>query len=107
MINQTLNKLHSMNLKAMEEDDASKKKEKRLSSGSRHGKRSSLPSVSLTGTKNLLAGRFGEAFRRFESGNEESEQTEPIHSPVPGADSGLTPIAGSEATDGRSDEEEL
>ena len=93
-------------LKAKEEEDSSKRKEKRLSSGSKHIKRSSMPSVSLSGTKNLLAGRFGEAFRRFESGNDEAEQDEPSLSPLPG-DSGLTPIAGSEATDGRSDDGNL
>ena len=89
-------------LKAMEEEDTSKRKEKRLSSGSKHIKRSSMPSVSLAGTKNLLAGRFGEAFRRFEAGNDEPEPRESSRSPVRGKD--LTPIAGSEATDGRSDD---
>ena len=86
-------------LKAMEEDDtAARRKDKRLSSGSRHGKRTSLPTISLSGTKSLLAGRFGDAFRRFES-----NQT---HEPDPGVldrDS-LTPIASSEATEGRIDD---
>ena len=90
-------------LKAMEEEDASKRKEKRISSGSRHIKRASMPSVSLSGTKSLLAGRFGEAFRRFETNTGASEQRELGHSPVRGND--LTPIAGSEATDDRSDDE--
>ena len=90
-------------LKAMEEEDASKRKEKRVSSGSRHIKRASMPSVSLSGTKSLLAGRFGEAFRRFETNTGAPEQREPSRSPVPGND--LTPIAGSEATDDRSDDE--
>lgn len=90
-------------LKAMEEEDASKRKEKRISSGSRHIKRASMPSVSLSGTKSLLAGRFGEAFRRFETNTGAPEQREPSHSPVPKND--LTPIAGSEATDDRSDDE--
>ena len=92
-------------LKAMEEEDASKRKEKRLSSGSKHIKRASMPAVSLSGTKQLLAGRFGEAFRRFEANTGGTEQRErhSSRSPVRGA-SGLTPIAGSEATDGRSDD---
>ena len=90
-------------LKAMEEEDASKRKEKRLSSGSRHIKRASMPSVSLSGTKNLLAGRFGDAFKRFEANGIGSELRDSSRSPVLGA-SGLTPIAGSEATDGRSDD---
>lgn len=89
-------------LKAMEEEDASKRKEKRISSGSRHIKRASMPSVSLSGTKSLLAGRFGEAFRRFETGTGAPEQRNSSRSPVRGND--LTPIAGSEATDGRSDD---
>ena len=90
-------------LKAMEEEDASKRKEKRLSSGSRHIKRASMPSVSLSGTKNLLAGRFGEAFKRFETNGISPESRDSSRSPVLRA-SGLTPIAGSEATDGRSDD---
>ena len=90
-------------LKAMEEEDASKRKEKRISSGSRHIKRASMPSVSLSGTKSLLAGRFGEAFRRFETNTGAPEQRESSHSPVRAND--LTPIAGSEATDDRSDDE--
>lgn len=89
-------------LKAMEEEDSSKRKEKRISSGSRHIKRASMPSVSLSGTKSLLAGRFGEAFRRFETNTGAPEQRDSSHSPVRGSD--LTPIAGSEATDGRSDD---
>ena len=90
-------------LKAMEGEDASKRKEKRLSSGSRHIKRASMPSVSLSGTKSLLAGRFGDAFKRFETNTSGPEQRDSSHSPVRGARD-LTPIAGSEATDGRSDD---
>ena len=89
-------------LKVMEEEDTSKRKEKRLSGGSRHVKRASMPSMSLAGTKQLLAGRFGEAFRKFETNNG-PERRESSHSPTPGP-SHLTPIEGSEATDGRSDD---
>ena len=89
-------------LKAMEEEDSSKRQYKRASGGSKHVKRSSMPSVSLSGTKSMLAGRFGEAFRKFETSNG-PERREPNHSPVRGS-SDLTPIAGSEATDGRSDD---
>ncbi|KAG8534042.1 uncharacterized protein KY384_000885 [Bacidia gigantensis] len=88
-------------LKAVEVEDASKKKEKRLSSGSKHIKRANLPSVSLSGTKNLLAGRFGEAFRKFETNN--GPQDVPLLD-SPTRPNELTPIAGSEATDGRSDD---
>ena len=98
-------------LKAMEgENEApTKRKEKRLSSGSKHGKRASMPSISLSGTKSLLAGRFGEAFRRFESGS--GSDSEPTGILDPGdaltTPTNLTPIAGSEATDGRSDDGQI
>lgn len=67
-------------------------------------KRSSL--TSLSGNKNILAGKFGDAFKRFETNppmiNHGGRRT-----PSPSKDIGrrdLTPIAGSEATDGRSDD---
>lgn len=60
-------------LRAMEnESDAAKggsKSDKRLSTGSfvgKHVKRASITSMSLSNTKTLLAGKFGDAFRRFE-----------------------------------------
>ncbi|KAM5345355.1 hypothetical protein ACJ41O_011217 [Fusarium nematophilum] len=62
-------------------------------------KRSSL--TSLSGNKNILAGKFGDAFKRFEGGSPSGRN------PSPQRDLGrrdLTPIAGSEATDGRSDD---
>lgn len=48
------------------EEEMNRKHEKRPGTGSKHVKRSSL-SKSFSGTKTLLTGRFGEAFRRFES----------------------------------------
>ncbi|KAI4261079.1 MAG: hypothetical protein L6R42_003718, partial [Xanthoria sp. 1 TBL-2021] len=90
-------------LKAMEEEEPSRRKEKRLSSGSRHIKRASMPSISLSGTKNLFAGRFGEAFRRFETNTGDAGIPPPALSPDQEGYN-LTPIAGSEATDGRSDD---
>lgn len=84
-----------------EEDKAEHRLHKRISSGSKHAKRSSLSSISLSGTKTLLAGRFGDAFRRFEtngSGNE-AEEASPMREPA----AFLTPITGSEATE-RSDD---
>ncbi|KAL8770198.1 MAG: hypothetical protein Q9209_004040 [Squamulea sp. 1 TL-2023] len=90
-------------LKVMEEEEPSKRKEKRFSSGSKHIKRSSMPSISLSGTKNLFAGRFGEAFRRFETNTGDSSIPSPALSPDQEGYN-LTPIAGSEATDGRSDD---
>ena len=92
-------------LKAMEEEDAVKRKEKRLSSGSKHFKRTSMPSVSLSGTKSLLAGRFGEAFRRYETNSDEPNHGDDNRLPNHGGDDmPLSPIVGSEATDGRSDD---
>lgn len=86
-------------LRAIEEQDPSKRKEKRLSGGSKHTKRSSLPSISLSGTKSLLAGRFGDAFRRFESGGAGPRGPSPSRT-----DRDLAPIVGSEQTDSRSDD---
>lgn len=91
-------------LRTMEDSETSKKDRRRSSHEKQHkSKRSSLPSMGLSGTKNLLAGKFGDAFKRFEH-----------HSPSPGPRTpsplqdmdrrDLTPIAGSEATDGRSDD---
>ena len=77
-------------LKKMEEEDPTKKKEKRQSSGSKYAK------LSLSGTKNLFAGRFGDAFKRFESGQPGGDDDE--------VEDNLTPITGSIATDGRSDD---
>lgn len=90
-------------LRAIEEQDPSKRREKRLSSGSKHNKRASMPSISLSGTKSLLAGRFGDAFRRFETNPGGPGQRGVSPGPNRG-ESDLTPIAGSEATDGRSDD---
>lgn len=90
-------------LRAIEEQDPSKRRDKRLSSGSKHIKRASMPSISLSGTKSLLAGRFGDAFRRFETNAGSPSQRGRSPSPKRG-ESDLTPIAGSEATDGRSDD---
>ncbi|KAK4456066.1 Serine/threonine-protein kinase ppk30 [Podospora aff. communis PSN243] len=88
-------------LRAMEEDHP-KKKDNRV----KHTKRSSLTSLGA-GTKNILAGKFGDAFKRFEGGGPAPRRT-----PSPLKDMerrdlerrDLTPIAGSEATDGRSDD---
>lgn len=84
-------------LKAMEEEEPNKRKEKRQSSSSKSGKRTSLPSISLSGTKSLLAGRFGDAFKRFEGNNVSNEDDR-------APDTNLTPITGSIAADDRSDD---
>lgn len=90
-------------LRAMEEEDPSRKKEKRLSGSSKHIKRASMPSISLSSTKSLLAGRFGDAFRRFEANIGGSSQ----RASSPSSDHReriLSPITGSETTDNRSDD---
>jgi AP2-associated kinase len=58
-------------LRAMEEEESNRKREKRSSGSYKHGKRGSLSNLSLSGGKNLFAGRFGDAFRRFEAGNQD------------------------------------
>jgi AP2-associated kinase len=85
-------------LRTMEDQEAARRKDRRSSSGNKQAKRSSLPS--LSGTKTLLAGKFGDAFKRFE-GNTSAPRTS---SPQALDRRELTPIAGSEATDGRSDD---
>ncbi|KAI1376783.1 kinase-like protein [Hypoxylon crocopeplum] len=87
-------------LRSMEDSDG-KKKDKGIK---QHTKRSSL--TSLSGTKNILAGRFGDAFKRFEGSTSGSGARTP--SPLKDMERhDLTPIAGSEATDDRSDIDHL
>lgn len=62
-------------LRAKEEEESNRKREKRSSAGSKHNKRGSLSALSLSGSKTLLAGRFGEAFRRFETSNPDKAST--------------------------------
>lgn len=92
-------------LKAREEEERERKgHHKRLSSGSKHGKRTSLPHIALTGTKHILTGRFGDAFKKFEGGHG-SPQSEHHHhyhfhhSPGLEAQNGLPTIPASETTD--------
>ncbi|KAK2738184.1 hypothetical protein FQN57_007159 [Myotisia sp. PD_48] len=84
-------------LRAKEEEEMNRKREKRLSSGSKHVKRGSLTSLSLSGTKSLFAGRFGDAFRRFEN-NASQDQRSRTPSPED-SKAHLTPITGSEVTE--------
>lgn len=91
-------------LRTMEDQDSTKKDRRRSSGGGNKSKRSSLPSMSLSGTKNLLAGKFGDAFKRFEN-NANVPPSPRTPSPLQDMERrDLTPIAGSEATDGRSDD---
>jgi AP2-associated kinase len=91
-------------LRTMEDTEAAKKDRRRSSGPAGKSKRSSLPSMSLSGTKNLLAGKFGDAFKRFEN-NATAPPGPRTPSPLNDMERrDLTPIAGSEATDGRSDD---
>lgn len=69
-------------LRAMEEEESNRKRDKRSSGSHKHNKRSSLSALSLAGSKNLLAGRFGDAFRRFEAANQDKPST-PLAEDVP------------------------
>jgi AP2-associated kinase len=100
-------------LRAMEQDDPSVKKHRRSSSQSKHTKRSSLSSIT-SNTKNIVKGKFGDAFRMFENNNSSGgrDRDQPPLTPtdalIPTDRTGknqLTPIAGSEATGDLSDDE--
>lgn len=85
-------------LRSMEDSEARKDR-----SLPKHGKRSSL--TSLSGTKNILAGKFGDAFKRFE-GNASGPPPPRTPSPLKQLErQDLTPIAGSEPADDASDNE--
>lgn len=76
------------------EDESNRKREKRYSgSSSKHTKRSSLSTLSFSGTKTLFGGRFGDAFRRFEGqeGKAQSPAQEDLPRPL------LSPASGFEA----------
>lgn len=91
-------------LRSMEDNEPKKKDKSRHFS--HHAKRSSLTSLGA-GTKNILAGKFGDAFKRFETNSSGGGPPPPPRTPSPLRDldrRNLTPIAGSEATDGRSDD---
>lgn len=62
-------------LRAMEEEEAAHRGHHR--SLSRSQKHTSLPSISLHGTRNALAGKFGDAFRRFEHNRSNSRSRQP------------------------------
>lgn len=68
---------------------------------SEESKRASLSSL---GKKSIFAGKFGDAFKRFEA-NQQGAPPARTPSPLRSIERrDLTPIAGSEATDGRSDD---
>jgi AP2-associated kinase len=67
------------------EEELNRKREKRYSGSHKHSKRTSLSTLSLSGTKTLFAGRFGDAFRRFEQSNQDK-------SPSPTAEEAAKPL---------------
>ncbi|KAL2126544.1 hypothetical protein VTI74DRAFT_711 [Chaetomium olivicolor] len=84
-------------LRSMEDNSEPKKKDKQH----KHFKRGSLSSLGA-GTKSILAGKFGDAFKRFETNSSSNPPRTP--SPLKELDRReLTPIPGSDAVDGRSD----
>lgn len=100
-------------LRARESEDNHPKKHRRSSSqNAKTGKRSSLHSLT-SNTKNIVRGRFGDAFKMFESnsgsapdrGHSDSGPRTPTDLPIDSRPNALTPIAGSEATGGISDDE--
>lgn len=80
-------------LKQMEESEKKDSKSKR-SSIHKHSKKPSLPS--------LFVGKFGDAFKRFETNTAHTNNRTP--SPLHDGRGLMTPILGSEATDERSDD---
>lgn len=92
-------------LRQIEGDPNQKQKHRRSSSHSKHARLGSLSSIT-SNTKNIVKGRFGDAFRRFETNNRtpEHERAEPIippnetHHDYPSNHRDLTPIAGSVAS---------
>ncbi|GAB1320453.1 Ark- serine/threonine protein kinase [Madurella fahalii] len=85
-------------LRSMEDSDPKKKDR-----SSKHMKRGSLSSLGA-GAKGILTGKFGDAFKRFES-NSSGPPAPRTPSPLKDLERReLTPIAGSEAMDGRSDD---
>lgn len=96
-------------LRVMEHDDGGHKKHRRSSSQSKHNKRSSLSSIT-SNTKSIVKGKFGDAFRMFESNNHSGHRDKdapltPTEDPLDRSGRQLTPIAGSEATGDQSDDE--
>ena len=67
-----------------------------------HKKRASMPALSLSGTRNAIAGKFGDAFKRFEQSSEdvrrESGRTPSPRPPGPEDRSVLSPVPGSDTT---------
>ncbi|KAF2264876.1 hypothetical protein CC78DRAFT_616269 [Lojkania enalia] len=95
-------------LRAIEDDSSGQRKHRRSTSQTKHAKRSSLSSIT-SNTRNIVRGKFGDAFRKFESNNATTAEPEPPLTPtghiIDRTGKTLTPIAGSEATGGTSDDD--
>lgn len=76
-------------LRAMEEQDAAKGH--RRSSSLRHLKHASMPGMYMHGKKNILSGRFGDTFKRFEAGRHSPRP--PRSDSLPGGDNEASPLA--------------
>lgn len=91
-------------LRSNEEADSSKRRHSRQGA-SGHKKRSSIPSIA--NAKSMFAGRFGDAFKRFEHNPSEEKGTEDQRPRTPDAyaygeaSQSLSPIQGSEPTPSR------
>ena len=84
-----------------EADNGKRRHSKQGPSG--HKKRTSLPSIA--NAKNIFAGRFGDAFKRFEPSPEDGKKPEDLRPRTPEAqyrdEASLSPIQGSEPTPSR------
>ena len=93
-------------LRAREEEERERKGHHRKHS-SHTSKRTSLPHAALSGTKNILTGRFGDAFKKFEGGRhsptgEHHSHHLPFHhrSSTDGARQSSAPVETSSADEG-------
>ena len=93
-------------LRAKEEEELNRKREKRSSGSSKHSKRTSLTTLSLSGTKTLFASRFGDAFRRFEASNNEQKPQSPVTEDIPKEPMTVTASEVTEPPDEGADEED-
>lgn len=94
-------------LRAKEEEELSRKREKRASGSSKHSKRSSLSHLSLSGTKTLFASRFGDAFRRFEGGQNDQKPQSSAAEEIPKQSLTVTASEVTEPPDEGSSEEDI
>lgn len=91
-------------LRSNEESDSIRRKSSRKGSGQGHHKKRSSLGGSISGAKNMIAGKFGDAFKRFErdtSDDKNDSAPAPVTAEPQDVDDEprlLSPIAGSETT---------